>query len=215
MYKRARLGIGYLSQEPSIFKFLTVEENLLAIIERNRARRGEDRAHGGADRRLRARARAPEPGGVALGRRATAPWRSARALVTRPKLLLLDEPFAAIDPIAVADIQETVRGLRDKGIGILLTDHNVRETLSTDGSRVHYPRRQILVSGSPAEVIADPTARSVYLGEKFTMWRQSEDDFDASMEILDVFTCHWSLVTCHLSLTELNGIRSRAPRTLS
>ena len=168
MYKRARLGIGYLSQEPSIFKFLTVEENLLAIIERTErgsvktAHMEELIADFGLGHVRKSLA-------VSLSGGERRRLEIARALVTRPKLLLLDEPFAAIDPIAVADIQETVRGLRDKGIGILLTDHNVRETLSTTDRAYIILDGQILVSGSPKEVIEDPTARAVYLGEKFTM----------------------------------------------
>jgi lipopolysaccharide export system ATP-binding protein len=172
MYRRARLGIGYLSQEASVFKYLTAEENILAILERYE--RGPAK-----DARLE---ELIQQFGLSKVRKSLAVSLSggerrrleiARALVTKPKLMpklmLLDEPFAAIDPITVGEIQEIVRGLRAAGIGVLLTDHNVRETLKTTDRAYIILDGKILVAGTPAEVIDDPTARAVYLGENFTL----------------------------------------------
>lgn len=169
MYKRARLGIGYLSQEPSVFQKLTVRENVLAILEtlpisaRERKRRlrqhleelgletlSESRAFmlsGGERRRLEI----------------------TRALVTSPSLLLLDEPFSGVDPIAVADIQEIISLLRQRGIGILLTDHNVRDTLHITDRAYLIRDGNIMEHGSAEEIINSKVARQFYLGEKFSM----------------------------------------------
>jgi lipopolysaccharide export system ATP-binding protein len=168
MYRRARLGIAYLSQEASVFRYLTVEENILAILERwdrgeKKARRLEELIARFGLEKVRKSPAASLSGGE---RRRL---EIARALVTHPKLLLLDEPFSGVDPIAVADIQELVLSLRASGIGILLTDHNVRETLSTTDRAYIILDGQILVAGSPKEVVEHPTARAVYLGEKFTL----------------------------------------------
>lgn len=168
MYRRARLGMGYLSQEPSVFKYLTVEENILAILERTargpaKTERLEELIGQFGLEKVRKSLAVSLSGGE---RRRL---EIARALVTRPKLILLDEPFSGVDPIAVADIQEIVLGLRAAGIGILLTDHNVRETLSTTDRAYIILDGQILVAGAPKEVVEDPTARAVYLGEKFTL----------------------------------------------
>lgn len=170
MYKRARLGLGYLSQEPAIFRNLTVEQNILAIME-----------HTGPRGRKRRRERLDElieQFGLGTVRKSFAATLSggerrrleiARCLVTDPKLVLLDEPFSGVDPIAVFEIQEIVRTLRERGIGVLLTDHNVRETLSTTDRAYIMLDGKILVSGTPDEVVADPTARKVYLGEQFSL----------------------------------------------
>jgi lipopolysaccharide export system ATP-binding protein len=169
MYQRCRLGIGYLPQESSVFRKLTVEENLLAILE--------TRDLTAAERRQRARellaeldltALAPYPAYTLSGgeRRRL---EITRALVTSPQYLLLDEPFTGIDPIAIGDIQEIVARLKDKGIGILITDHNVRETLAiTDRAYILYGGK-ILVSGTAAEIASNPVAREIYLGEKFSL----------------------------------------------
>jgi lipopolysaccharide export system ATP-binding protein len=169
MYRRCRRGIGYLPQESSVFRKLTVEENVLAILEtvdlspverRERmrehlaelnltplARHQADTLSGGERRRLEI----------------------TRALVTSPKYLLLDEPFTGIDPIAIGDIQEIVARLKDRGIGILITDHNVRETLAiTDRAYILYDGR-ILVSGTAMELAGNPIAREIYLGEKYSL----------------------------------------------
>ena len=169
MYRRARLGMGYLAQEPSVFVRLTVEQNLTAILEMqpmDRAAQAEKRErlleNFGLDRLRKNRAST-----LSGGERRR--LEIARALVTEPAILLLDEPFSGIDPIAVADIQEIVKDLRDLGMAILLTDHNVRETLAvTDRSYIIH-LGQIVREGLPAELVDDPLVRKIYLGEKFSM----------------------------------------------
>ncbi|MCM8812424.1 MAG: LPS export ABC transporter ATP-binding protein [Candidatus Omnitrophica bacterium] len=169
MYRRARQGIGYLSQEPSIFRALTVEENLLAVLEtlrispRERRRRLEQRLEelkmtalvkskaytlsGGERRRLEI----------------------MRCLVMNPSFILLDEPFSGVDPIAVFEVQQIIADLKKKGLGILLTDHNVRETLSITDRSYIMNAGKILLSGKPEELINDPLAKKFYLGEQFVM----------------------------------------------
>ena len=169
IHARARFGIGYLSQEPSIFRKLTVEENIMAILETlpinrterkrrleslleelNIARLAKNRAYtlsGGERRRLEI----------------------TRALVTNPSFILLDEPFSGIDPIVVNEAQEIIKELRDRGLGILLTDHNVRETLSITDRAYLIADGRILISGSAEDLINNPQAREIYLGEKFRM----------------------------------------------
>lgn len=169
MFRRARLGMGYLAQEPSIFRRLTVEQNLIAIAETlpiSRKQRN-DRINNLLDSLdltgLRKRSAEVLSGGE---RRRL---EISRALLTEPSLLLLDEPFAGVDPIAVADIQDIVRGLRRRGISVLLTDHNVRETLAiTDRSYIIVEGR-ILRHGASTQLVNDPLVREVYLGEKFQM----------------------------------------------
>ncbi|OGX16429.1 MAG: LPS export ABC transporter ATP-binding protein [Omnitrophica WOR_2 bacterium RBG_13_41_10] len=169
IHERARYGIGYLAQEPSVFRKLTVKENILAILEtlpiakEERKRRLEslleelnisylanNKAYtlsGGERRRLEI----------------------TRALVTNPSFILLDEPFSGIDPIVVNEAQEIIKELKDKGLGILLTDHNVRETLSITDRAYLVAQGQILISGTADELINNPKAREIYLGEKFRM----------------------------------------------
>lgn len=169
MYKRARKGIGYLPQESSIFRRLTVEENLMAILQTLPLKKAE---------RVERMDELLEEMGITHIRRSRGYQLSggerrrveiARALVTRPRFMLLDEPFAGIDPIAVADLQESVSKLRERGIGILITDHNVRETLSiTDRAYIMYEGR-IEFSGSPDEIVGNAKAREIYLGESFTL----------------------------------------------
>lgn len=169
MYKRANYGIGYLPQESSAFRRLTVAENIMAVLEVVGVQRSErekklekllaelDISHlaknkaytlsGGESRRLEI----------------------TRALVTEPSFLLLDEPFSGIDPIAVFEAQQIIKKLKDRGLGILLTDHSVRETLAiTDRSYIMYEGK-ILISGTSEQLISDPKAREIYLGEKFTL----------------------------------------------
>jgi lipopolysaccharide export system ATP-binding protein len=169
MYKRARLGIGYLPQEPSIFRKLTVEENLMAILELTKLSKPE------REQRLNtllnefnvARLRHQKAYTLSGGERRRV--EIARALVLQPSFILLDEPFVGIDPIAVQDIQTIIRHLRKKGIGILMTDHNVRETLSiVDRAYLIYEGR-ILLSGSASKLAASAKARKLYLGEKFSL----------------------------------------------
>lgn len=171
MYKRARLGLGYLSQEPSIFRRLTVEQNILAILETlplsnpERKQRLEELLEDLAISHLAKNYAYTLSGGER--RRAEI----SRALVTRPKFILLDEPFAGVDPIAVEDIQEIVRGLKQKGIGVLITDHNVHETLSiTDRAYLLY-EGTVLKAGTTEFLANDPEARKLYLGDKFRLDR--------------------------------------------
>jgi lipopolysaccharide export system ATP-binding protein len=170
MYKRARLGMGYLAQEPSIFRALTVEQNLQAVVETLSAVPRAERQPR-IDRMLKAleieslrKAKAETLSGGERRR-----LEIARSLMTDPNLLLLDEPFAGVDPIAVADIQAIVRQLREQGISILLTDHNVRETLAiTDRSYILLEGR-IARHGPKDELVNDPVVRKFYLGEDFRM----------------------------------------------
>ena len=169
IHERSRFGIGYLSQEPSIFRKLSVEENIMAILETlpiskremkhrlknlleelNIAHLAKHKAYtlsGGERRRLEI----------------------TRALVTNPSFILLDEPFSGIDPIVVNEAQEIIKELRDRGLGILLTDHNVRETLSITDRAYLIAEGKILISGTASDLINNPQARQIYLGEKFRM----------------------------------------------
>ena len=169
MYRRARLGIGYLPQESSVFRKMTVEDNLMSILQTlpiSRSQRRE-RLEGllsdlGIDRVADQKAYT-----LSGGERRRV--EIARALVTNPGFMLLDEPFAGIDPIAVGEIQEIVRRLRERGIGVLITDHNVRETLAiTDRAYIMYDGK-VLISGSAEELAEDPEARKIYLGERFRL----------------------------------------------
>jgi lipopolysaccharide export system ATP-binding protein len=169
VYRRARSGLGYLAQEPSIFRRLTVRENLLAVLETmdmtrparaerlrelledlNLTHLADRQAHklsGGERRRVEI----------------------TRALVRQPSFMLLDEPFVGIDPIAVAEIQDIVRRLRERGLGVLITDHNVRETLSITNRAYIMHEGRILLQGSAEDLANDPRAREIYLGERFRL----------------------------------------------
>ncbi len=169
IHRRARSGIGYLSQEPSIFRKLTVEENIMAIMETlGFPRKERVRQLDGLLNQLKiAHLRKNKAYTLSGGERRR--LEITRTLVTNPMFILLDEPFSGIDPIAVYDCQEVIRELKDMGLGILLTDHNVRETLTiTDRSYIMY-EGQVLISGSKDELINDPKAREIYLGERFSM----------------------------------------------
>ena len=167
MYRRARMGIGYLSQEPSVFQRLTVEQNLLAILEtmsltRNdrlrktselisqfsleKVRKSEARVLSGGERRK---------------------LEIARSLVTNPSLILLDEPFSGVDPIAVEDLQKEIRSLQDRGISILITDHNVERTLEVVDRAYIINEGQVLASGTPKELVNNELVRKTYLGQSF------------------------------------------------
>jgi len=174
MYKRARMGIGYLSQEPSVFRKLTVEENILAILETleiskaERKRRLEKLLSELSIEHLAKQKAFTLSGGERRRLEIT------RAMVTNPKFILLDEPFAGIDPIAVEDIQNIVMHLKDRGIGVLITDHNVHETLSiTDRSYLLYEGR-ILKTGTSEFLANDKEARKIYLGKQFRLNRYTE-----------------------------------------
>jgi lipopolysaccharide export system ATP-binding protein len=169
MYRRARLGITYLPQEPSIFRKLSVADNVLAVLETVEPDAGV--------RRERLRELLAELGlsdkaeqrGDSLSGGERRRVEITRALVLEPKFMLLDEPFSGIDPIAVIDIQKIVEQLRTRGIGIVVTDHNVRETLSICDRAYIIKDGQIIRHGSPAEIAADPRVREIYLGENFQL----------------------------------------------
>jgi lipopolysaccharide export system ATP-binding protein len=169
MYQRARLGIGYLPQEASIFRGLTVEQNIravLEVVEPSRKKR-EAELDSLLDEFNIARLRKTPSIALSGGERRRV--EIARALATRPNYMLLDEPFAGIDPIAVGDIQDLVRHLTNRGIGVLITDHNVRETLGlTDRAYIVYAG-EILTEGTPDEIVNDPDVRRLYLGEEFRL----------------------------------------------
>ena len=170
MHARARLGLGYLPQEPSVFRKLTTEQNLLAVLE---TRRGMSRA----DRRLRAATLLRELGiahlhdtpALALSGGERRRLEIARALAVEPRFMLLDEPFAGVDPIAVSDIKRIVGHLRSKQIGVLITDHNVRETLDICDRAYIINEGRVIAHGTPQELLQNPEVRAVYLGEHFTM----------------------------------------------
>lgn len=171
MYQRARLGIGYLPQEASIFRGLTVEQNIMAVlelVEPNKKARKEQ-LDGLLDEFSITRLRKSPAMALSGGERRRC--EIARALASRPSFMLLDEPFAGIDPIAVGDIQQLVRHLTERGIGVLITDHNVRETLSLiDRAYIIYDG-QVLTQGKPSEIIANEDVRRVYLGDMFVNGR--------------------------------------------
>lgn len=169
MYKRARLGVGYLAQEASVFRKLSVAQNIEAVLEMHVSDRSEiNRRRDALIEELNLQRVVNQPGFTLSGgerRRCEI----ARALATEPDFILLDEPFAGVDPIAVKDIQQLVMQLRERGLGILITDHNVRETLRiTDRSYIMYAGR-ILRAGSPEELVEDREIRSKYLGEDFRL----------------------------------------------
>jgi lipopolysaccharide export system ATP-binding protein len=169
VHQRARLGIGYLTQEPSVFRKLTVEQNLLAILETCKMRRSE--------RRLRLKylldelelARLAKNKAYTLSGGEKRRLEITRALVTSPALMLLDEPFSGIDPIAVYEVQKIVRRLRERGLGILITDHNVRETLKLVDRAYLIHRGEVLCEGTAEFLVNDPKAREIYLGPEFNL----------------------------------------------
>jgi lipopolysaccharide export system ATP-binding protein len=167
MYRRARLGIGYLPQEASIFRGLTVEQNIMAVLEivESSAKQRRIKLDSLLDEfRITHLRKSPS---IALSGGERRRCEIARALASGPSFMLLDEPFAGIDPIAVGDIQELVRHLTERGIGVLITDHNVRETLSLiDRAYIIYDG-QVLTQGKPEEIIANDDVRRVYLGDMF------------------------------------------------
>ncbi|MGI9127582.1 MAG: LPS export ABC transporter ATP-binding protein [Roseomonas sp.] len=169
MYRRARLGLGYLPQEASIFRGLTVEQNIRAALEMVEPE---------SDRRAAMLDELLAEFGIAHLRRAPALALSggerrrceiARALATHPSYILLDEPLAGIDPIAVGEIRDLVKHLKDRGIGVLITDHNVRETLEIIDRAYILHDGKVLMEGSPQEIVANEDVRRVYLGEKFSL----------------------------------------------
>jgi len=170
MHERARLGIGYLPQEHSVFRKLTAEQNILAVLETTRKHDAEERA-------VISRTLLEEFGIYHLRDKLTIQLSGgeqrrveiARALALEPSFILLDEPFAGVDPIAVKEIQQIITLLKDRGIGVLITDHNVRETLGICDRAYILHQGEVLISGSPSVIMQDQRARQVYLGEDFRM----------------------------------------------
>ena len=169
MYRRARLGIGYLAQESSIFRGLTVEENIRAVLELTEGSRQKREA------KLRelldefSITHIRNSPAVALSGGERRRVEIARALAAEPEFMLLDEPFAGIDPIAISDIRKLVRQLTSRGIGVLVTDHNVRETLELIDTALIIHEGQVLTQGTPAEIVANPDVRRYYLGADFSL----------------------------------------------
>lgn len=170
MHERARMGIGYLPQEKSIFRKLTVEENILAILELRRDLKKKERQqlldgllHEFHIEHLR------DIQAISLSGGETRRVEIARALAIDPKFILLDEPFAGIDPISVLDIKRIITHLRDRGIGVLITDHNVRETLDICKRAYIVSEGQIIAEGTPNEILSHKKVREVYLGEEFDL----------------------------------------------
>jgi lipopolysaccharide export system ATP-binding protein len=169
MYKRARLGMAYLAQEPSVFRDLTARDNILAILEYRNMSKAERSERTDALMEELDITSIADTKAYALSGGERRRVEIARALATDPKVFLLDEPFAGIDPIAVADLQQTVHDLKNRGIGVLITDHNVRETLQITDRAYILNEGTILTSGTPKEIAKDPLARKTYLGEHFKM----------------------------------------------
>jgi lipopolysaccharide export system ATP-binding protein len=169
MFKRARLGIGYLPQEPSIFRYLSVWDNIYGVLEMRGYNKKEARSLTEEVIELLNLKKVVKNLGIQLSGGERRRVEVARTVVLKPKFLLLDEPFAAVDPKTREEIQEIVLKLKDMGIGIIITDHNVRETLEiTDRAYIIYEGK-ILIEGSTQQLINDPKAREIYLGEKFRM----------------------------------------------
>ncbi len=170
MHERARLGIGYLPQEPSIFRKLTVEENLMAVLETRKSINPQERRH-----RVEQLLEEFNIGhkrhtlGMSLSGGERRRVEIARALALKPYYILLDEPFAGIDPISVGDIQQIIDYLRNSGIGIIITDHNVRETLNICDRAYILSEGKVLTSGTPEQVLAHKGVRDVYLGSNFKL----------------------------------------------
>lgn len=169
MCKRAKKGIGYLAQEPSIFRNLTVEENIMAILETLPSTYKQRKKKLGQLLSELKIADLAKNKACTLSGGERRRLEITRALVTNPSFILLDEPFSGVDPIAVFEVQQIIETLKEKGLGILLTDHSVRETLSITDRAYVMCDGQILLSGTAHELINDPQARKIYLGERFTM----------------------------------------------
>jgi len=169
MYKRANMGIGYLAQEPSIFRDLSVEDNIMAILEMRNITK-EERIKIKNDLLEEFKLTHVEKSmGYSLSGGERRRVEIARTIANNPDFILLDEPFAGVDPIAVEDIQEIIRYLKQRGLGILITDHSVRETLGITDRAYVMAQGELLISGTPEEIANDETARRVYLGEAFKL----------------------------------------------
>lgn len=175
IHKRARLGLSYLPQEASVFRRMSVRDNIKAVLEIQVNERGDSLSPGSVESRADQLLEELQIGGIrdSMGQSLSGGERRrveiARALATSPRFILLDEPFAGVDPIAVIEIQRIIRFLKDKGIGVLITDHNVRETLGICDHATIISEGQVLAHGHPEEIVGDPRVREVYLGEHFRM----------------------------------------------
>ncbi len=170
MADRARMGIGYLPQEPSVFRRLSVEDNILTVLEMRRdlTRRGRQKILESLLEELQVtHLRAQMGQSLSGGERRRV--EIARTLAVKPRFIMLDEPFAGVDPITVGEIQSTIAHLKDRGIGVLITDHNVRETLGICDRAYVLNAGQVLAEGSPKQILDHPKVREVYLGERFTL----------------------------------------------
>ncbi len=169
MHRRARLGLGYLPQEPSVFRKLSVRDNILAFLEETDLPKGE------REERLREILKemrishVEDTMGYALSGGERRRVEIARSLVISPVFLLLDEPFAGIDPITIAELQQVILGLKEKGIGVIITDHNVRDTLTVCDRAYIISEGEILLEGKPEEIASSPRVREIYLGEQFSL----------------------------------------------
>lgn len=169
MYKRANMGIGYLAQEPSIFRNLTVEENIAAVLELKSISKPDQKAV--IDKLMEEfkLTHVRKSLGYSLSGGERRRVEIARTIANNPSFILLDEPFAGVDPIAVEDIQQIIRYLKERGLGILITDHSVRETLRITEKAYIMANGKVLINGTPQEIAENETARRIYLGEKFKL----------------------------------------------
>ena len=175
IHERSRMGLSYLPQEASIFRKLNVEDNIRAVLQLQQDERGKPLGRTEVENRLNALLadlnieRLRKSPALALSGGERRRVEIARALATQPRFILLDEPFAGIDPIAVLDIQRIIKFLKQRGLGVLITDHNVRETLGICDHAYIISEGRVLAAGTPADIVADPDVRRVYLGENFSM----------------------------------------------
>ena len=175
IHERSRMGLSYLPQEASIFRKLNVEDNIRAVLQLQQDERGKPLGRTEVENRLNALLadlnieRLRKSPALALSGGERRRVEIARALATQPRFILLDEPFAGIDPIAVIEIQRIIKFLKQRGLGVLITDHNVRETLGICDHAYIISEGRVLAAGTPADIVADPDVRRVYLGENFSM----------------------------------------------
>ena len=169
MHRRARMGLGYLPQEPSVFRKLSVRDNILAFLEETPLSSGERRERSEEILRDMRIGHVSDTMGYALSGGERRRVEIARALVLSPDFLLLDEPFAGIDPISVADLQQVILGLKERGIGVIMTDHNVRDTLKVCDRAYIISEGEILLAGKPGEIAASDRVREIYLGDDFSL----------------------------------------------
>ncbi|MGA8754648.1 MAG: LPS export ABC transporter ATP-binding protein [Candidatus Deferrimicrobium sp.] len=169
MHRRARMGLGYLPQEPSIFRNLSVRDNILAFLEETSLSPGERRERSLTILREMRIGHVSDTMGYALSGGERRRVEIARALVLSPDFMLLDEPFAGIDPISVADLQQVILGLKERGIGVIITDHNVRDTLKVCDRAYIISEGEILLAGKPGEIAASDRVREIYLGDDFSL----------------------------------------------